>query len=72
MVLAVISRVEQMLFRTFALLSALPGTAAAWSFANFLQGDWDLERLKGDELIMLHEDAEFMQIGLDKIRTRLY
>lgn len=45
---------EQMLFHTFALLSALPCTAAAWSFANFLQGDWDLERLKGDELIRAH------------------
>ena len=45
---------EQMSFRTFALLSALPCTAAAWSFANFLQGDWDLERLKGDELIRAH------------------
>jgi hypothetical protein len=43
-----------MLFRTFALLSALPCTAAAWSFANFLQGDWDLERVKGDELIRAH------------------
>ena len=42
------------MFRTFALLSALPCTAAAWSFANFLQGDWDLERVKGDELIRAH------------------
>ena len=43
-----------MLLRTFALLSALPCTAAAWSFANFLEGDWDLERVKGDELTRAH------------------
>ena len=42
------------MLRAFALLSALPCTAAAWSFANFLQGDWDLERVKGDELIRAH------------------
>lgn len=43
-----------MLFRTFALLSALPCTAAAWSFANFLQGDWEMEKVTGDELIRAH------------------
>ena len=49
-----VERMRVAMLRAFALLSALPCTAAAWSFANFLQGDWDLERVKGDELIRAH------------------
>jgi len=43
-----------MLFRTFALLSSLPCATAAWSFANFLQGDWDLEKIKDGKLTLAH------------------
>ena len=43
-----------MLRGLFVALSALPGTAAAWSFANFFQGDWDLEGIKKGELTRAH------------------
>jgi len=37
----------------FALL-LVPSVTVSWSFKTFLEGEWDLERIKGGELTRAH------------------
>ena len=49
--------------RLTLILFSLPCTLA-WSFRNFFEGDWDLERLKGGELTRAHYSMQPTSDGM--------